>query len=721
MRALGFPLLLLAGVAASDARAAASDAATQDPTPAARPNIVVVLADDLGWGELGAYGQKKIRTPSIDGLAAEGMRFTRHYAGSPVCAPSRSVLLTGLHPGHTPIRDNREVQPEGQWPMPAATVTLAERLKALGYATGATGKWGLGFPGSEGDPLKQGFDHFFGYNCQRQAHNHYPTYLYDDGRRVALDNPSFPAHQKLPDGADAGAAASYAGFTGRQYAPDLEWEKARAFVRENRDRPFFLFVATTIPHLALQVPEDSFAEYRGAFTETPYRGDKQYLPTAAPRATYAAMVTRMDREVGRMLSLLRELRIDERTIVVFASDNGPTFDVGGADSAFFGSAGALRGLKGSIYEGGVRAPAIVRWPGKIAPASTSDRVTGFEDWVPTLVALAGGEPPAAGTVDGVSFADTLLGRTQPSRPFLYREFAGYGGQQSARVGDWKAVRTGLEKAAAPKTELYDLAADPGETTDVATAHPDVVARLEGVMANEHARSADFPLPALDGPEPRYATPKTAAPRDALLRAADAAWAGAPVATWGPDALATSFRAAWNDAGFFARWDVTDASPWHTMTRRDDTIWKEEVVEIFLDPGATVREYLELEVSPANVVVDLWVEPAAKKYDKAWDIAGLETRVVPRSDPATRKATGWTATAFVPWAALRAKAPAGVALPPKPGDRWRFNVYRIERPHGPAEPDRDVTLLPWAPTGSPSFHVPQRFREIVFDGPAPGAH
>jgi arylsulfatase A-like enzyme len=496
------PLVLLLGSDPETTR----DASTQDLTPAARPNIVFVLADDLGWGELGAYGQKKIRTPSLDRLAAEGMRFTRHYSGSPVCAPSRSVLLTGLHPGHTPIRDYKELQPEGQWPLPAATVTLAERLKARGYVTGATGKWGLGPPGSEGDPLKQGFDHFFGYNCQRQAHNHYPTYLYDDGRRVALDNPPFAAHQKLAADADASAAGSYAGFAGRQYAPDLQWDDARSFVRENRDRPFFLFVATTVPHLALQVPEDSLAEYRGVFPETPYRGDKQYLPTPTPRAAYAAMVTRMDREVGRLLDLLRELGLDERTIVVFSSDNGATYDVGGADSAFFGSAMALRGLKGSIYEGGVRVPAIVRWPGRVAPGSTSDRLTGFEDWAPTLVALAGGDAPAPGAVDGLSFADTLLGRPQEPRPFLYREFAGYGGQQSVRVGDWKAVRVGLDRPVEgrPKTELYDLAADPGETKDLAAEHPDVVARLEGVMATEHVRSADFPLAALDGPEPRYA-------------------------------------------------------------------------------------------------------------------------------------------------------------------------------------------------------------------------
>ncbi len=683
---------------------------------AAPPNIVFVLADDLGYADLGAYGQKKIRTPSIDRLAAEGMRFTRHYAGNAVCAPSRSVLMTGLHPGHTPIRDNKEVQPEGQWPLPASAVTIAERLKARGYATAATGKWGLGPPGSEGDPLKQGFDHFFGYNCQRQAHNHYPAYLYDDGRRVALENPAFSPHQTLPAGADASDPKAYAAFSGRQYAPDLVWEKARAFVRENRGRPFFLFVPTTVPHLALQVPEDSLAEYRGTWPETPYRGDRQYLPTPSPRAAYAAMVTRMDREVGRMLDLLRELGLDERTIVVFTSDNGPTFDVGGADSPFFASADGLRGLKGSLYEGGVRVPAIVRWPGHVAPASVSDRVTGFEDWTPTLVALAGAETPRA--TDGVSFADTLLGRTQEPRPFLYREFPGYGGQQSVLVGSWKAVRQGLDKpSAAPRTELYDLAADPGETTDVAASHPEVVGRLEALFGREHAHAPQFPVAAIDGPEPRYGAPKTTAARDALLRAADEPWAAAPPVTWGPEALATSFRALWDSDGLFVRYDVTDPAPWHTMTHRDDEIWNEEVVELFLDVGSTVREYAELEISPANVVVDLWVEPGRSRYDKSWDIAGLETSVVPRAD-ASGKAIGWTGTAFVPWSALRAKAPAATALPPRPGDRWRFNVYRIERPNGPAEPAKDPVLLPWAPTGKATFHVPQAFREIEFLGTAP---
>ncbi|HYN01283.1 MAG TPA: arylsulfatase, partial [Vicinamibacteria bacterium] len=420
-------------------------AETVTATPA-RPNVIFVLADDLGWAELGSYGQQKIRTPSIDRLAAEGVRFTQHYSGNAVCAPSRSVLLTGQHPGHTPIRDNRELQPEGQVPLPAATVTLAELLKGQGYVTAAMGKWGLGPPGSEGDPLRQGFDHFFGYNCQRQAHNYYPTYLYDDDRRLPLDNPAFPVNQKLPDGADPADPRSYAGYAGKVYAPDLTWERARAFIRDNKDRPFFLFLPTTVPHLALQVPEDSLAEYRGLWPDPPYRGENGYLPHPSPRAAYAAMVTRMDREVGRVLDLVREMGLDDRTIVVFTSDNGPTYErIGGSDSEFFRSSGPLRGLKGSLYEGGTRVPAIVRWKGRIPAGLVSERVTGFEDWLPTLLELAGATEAIPPAIDGLSFAPTLLGQAQDSRPFLYREFPGYGGQQSVRAGDWKGVRQGLDK------------------------------------------------------------------------------------------------------------------------------------------------------------------------------------------------------------------------------------------------------------------------------------
>jgi arylsulfatase A len=681
-----------------------------------RPNIIFILADDLGYAELGSYGQEKIRTPSLDRLAAEGVRFTQHYSGNAVCAPSRAVLMTGLHPGHASVRDNREVQPEGQMPLPAAAVTVAELLKRQGYVTAAMGKWGLGPPGSEGDPLRQGFDHFFGYNCQRHAHSYYPAYLYDDARRIPLDNPDVSPHQKLADSADPTDPRSYAAFAGRTYAPDLIWERARGFIRENRARPFFLYLPTTVPHLALQVPEDSLAEYRGLWPDPPYRGDKSYLPHPSPRAAYAAMVTRMDREVGRILDLVGELGLDERTVVVFSSDNGPTYDrLGGSDSGFFRSSGPLRGLKGSLYEGGVRVPAIVRWRGRLAAGSVSDRVTGFEDWLPTLLELAGAKEAVPSGIDGVSFAPSLLGQPQEPRAFLYREFAGYGGQQTVRIGHWKGVRQGLGKQDAPRIELYDLKTDIGESRDVAAAHPEVVAKMEALLSREHAPSAAFPLAAIDAPAPRYVASWTPSGPQALLDATDAAWASAARITWGPEAAATRFRALWSEAGFVIRYDVSDASPWHTLTQRDERLWNEEVVELFLDVGATGRSYAELEINPVNAVVDLWVDRAENRFDKDWNIAGLESRVHPRRD-AAGATTGWTAVAFIPWSALAAKAPAGTALPPHVADRWRFNVFRIERPGGLGEPEKDAQYLAWSPTGQRSFHVPQAFRELEFAGP-----
>ncbi|HEV7226524.1 MAG TPA: arylsulfatase [Pirellulales bacterium] len=473
-----------------------------------RPNIVFMLADDLGYGDLRCYGQQKIRTPNIDRLAAEGMRFTAMYAGSNVCAPSRCALMSGKHPGHGYIRDNRGglgAGGEGQEPVPAGELKLPLSLKQLGYALGGFGKWGLGPVGSSGDPLKQGFDRFFGYNCQAVAHNYYPTHLWDDDRRLALNNPAFSVQQKLPEGADSNAAETYARFSGRDFAPDLITEQALRFMRENRDRPFFLYYPTTVPHLALQVPEDSLAEYQGAFPEQPYPGGRGYLPHRTPRAAYAAMVTRLDREVGRLVQLASELGLDERTIFVFASDNGPLYDqLGGTDSEFFNSAGGLRGRKGSFYEGGFRVPGIVRWTGKIAAGAESDRVCGFEDWLPTLLDLVGAGDVVPAGIDGISFAPTLLGKPQPPRPFLYRESPGYGGQQAVREGDWKAIRTNLQPARKATqqqpglVELYDLARDRAETKNVAADHPEIVRRLTALMESQHVKSALFPLRALDG-------------------------------------------------------------------------------------------------------------------------------------------------------------------------------------------------------------------------------
>ena len=467
------------------------------------PNIVFLLADDLGYGDLGCFGQQKIRTPHLDRLAAEGMRLIQHYSGNAVCAPSRCVLMTGRHPGHAWVRDNRELKPEGQFPLPEGTVTLPRLLQQRGYATGAFGKWGLGGPGSTGEPLRQGFDRFFGYNCQRLAHNYYPTNLWDDDRRVPLDNPDFSPHQKLPAGADPAAAGSYASFAGRHYAPDVILEQALQFVRDHRDRPFFLFFPTTVPHLALQVPEDSLADYLGQWPEKPYDGTRNYLPHRAPRAAYAAMVSRLDRSVGRIIDLVASLGLEQKTIFVFTSDNGPLYDeLGGTDTDFFRSAGAWRGRKGSLYEGGVRVPTIVRWTGHIRPAGVSGRVTGFEDWLPTLLELIGAKALTPAGLDGISFAPTLLGKPQEPRPFLYREFPGYGGQQSVRLGDWKAVRQGLnpptnQVAVIIRTELYDLRVDPGESRDLATAHPDVLHQLERLMREQHLASREFPMRALD--------------------------------------------------------------------------------------------------------------------------------------------------------------------------------------------------------------------------------
>ena len=472
------------------------------------PNIVFVIADDLGYAELGCFGQKKIRTPNIDKWAAEGMRLTQHYAGNAVCAPSRCVLMTGKHPGHAFIRDNRQYRPneEGQYPIPDETVTLPELLKKHGYVTGGFGKWGLGAPDTSGEPLNQGMDRFFGYNCQGHAHNFYPTYLRDDRRRIEIDNPVIKIPQTLPDGADPNDPASYRPYAGKVFSADLIFEQARKFVRDNKDKPFFLYVPTTIPHLAIQVPEDSLKEYLGKWEDPPYVGGRGYLPHFAPRAAYAAMVTRMDREVGRIADLIRELGLDENTIFVFTSDNGPLYEkLAGTDAEFFEAAGPFRGRKGSLYEGGFREPTVVRWKGKIAAGTSSDRVTGFEDWIPTLLELIGAKSSTPKDIDGISFASTLLGKAQEPRPFLYREFPSYGGQQCVRIGDWKGVRQNLNPRGNAKNrpapnmhiELYNLRDDIGESKDVSAEHPEIVARIEKLMREQHVPSEVFPLPALD--------------------------------------------------------------------------------------------------------------------------------------------------------------------------------------------------------------------------------
>lgn len=473
------------------------------------PNIVYILADDLGYGEVGAYGQEKIRTPHLDRLAAEGMQFTQHYSGSPVCAPSRCVLLTGLHTGHAIVRDNwenggwAEGDPEGQFPLPSETITVAELLRERGYTNGAFGKWGLGGPGSSGHPLRQGFDTFLGYLCQRQAHNYYPTHLWKDEERLPLEgNEWFDSHQKIAEPLES-EGEYFERFAGETYATDPMIEGALGFIDENRDAPFFLYYASPVPHAALQVPEEELEPYQGAFEETAYLGEKGYLPHPTPRAAYAAMVSRFDANIGRLLARLDDHDLAESTIVLFSSDNGPTFN-GGTDSTFFESAAGMRGLKCSVYEGGLRVPFLVRWPGRVAAGSQSDHLSGFQDVLPTLIELAGGD--FAGPCDGLSLVPTLLGRSeQREHELLYWEYAG---QQAIRHGPWKGVRSRLRRGELA-LQVFHLADDPDESEDLAESRPEVRALLEDLLEREHVPSVIFPLASVD-PEPQPVNESTAA-------------------------------------------------------------------------------------------------------------------------------------------------------------------------------------------------------------------
>lgn len=458
-----------------------------------RPNIVLIVADDLGYGDLGCYGQKKINTPRLDQMAKEGLRFTQFYSGSPVCAPSRCVLMTGKHAGHAAVRDNRERKPEGQFPLPAAELTIAELVKQQGYDTAAIGKWGLGPYDTTGSPLEQGFDSFFGYICQRHAHNHYPGWLWKSKEKLDLKDEEATKKNGRP--AANGSFNAFESF-GVTYSGDLFEEEAIKFLREHKEKPFFLYLPFAAPHLALQVPEDSLREYEDKWDDPPYDGSKGYLPHDTPRAAYAAMVSRLDRSVGRILDEIKTLELDENTLVIFTSDNGPApLNVGGSDSPFFESAGPLRGLKGSAYEGGIRVPCIARWPGKVTPEKESTVPLAFCDVLPTVCELACVAPPAE--IDGLSFVPTLVGKgEQKEHEFLYWEFASYDGYQAVRMGDWKAIRPRLKKGET-SIELYHLAEDVGEMHDLAADHAELVKKAEKIMAAQHVPSESFPLPAID--------------------------------------------------------------------------------------------------------------------------------------------------------------------------------------------------------------------------------
>jgi arylsulfatase len=464
--------IIIAALSLAPSRSSAADA------PARKPNVIFILADDLGYADLGCYGQQRIRTPNLDRLAAEGMRFTQHYAGAPVCAPSRCALLTGFHTGHGYIRDNGELPTEGQRPIPDSTVTLAEVLKTAGYRTGIAGKWGLGGPATEGEPNRQGFDHWFGYLCQREAHRYYPQHLWRDGNKVTLEGNANGGRQ--------------------QYSHDLIAQDALKFLRDAAPdaaagtTPFFLYLAFTIPHVDLDVPQDSRAAYLNQWDEKPFPGD-HYRAEPAPRATYAGMVSRLDRDVGRVMALLKELKLDGNTLVVFSSDNGPT-DAGGSDFRFFRSAGPFRGQKGTVFEGGIRVPLIARWPGHVRAGATSDHVCALWDVMPTLAELCGATVPAELHVDGVSYAPTLLGRPgQKPHEHLYWESPAGQGSQAVRMGDWKGVRLGVKRKRNAPVQLFNLKDDIGESHDVAADHPDVVGRIERVMRRGRTESPIWPL------------------------------------------------------------------------------------------------------------------------------------------------------------------------------------------------------------------------------------
>jgi arylsulfatase A-like enzyme len=438
-----------------------------------RPNVIFIMADDLGYGDLSCYGQLKFQTPNIDDLARGGLIFTHHYSGSTVCAPSRSALMTGLHTGHTFIRGNKEAQPEGQYPLPDSAITLAEIFQSQGYVTGMFGKWGLGNMESEGSPLKQGFEKFTGYACQRLAHNYYPTQLWRDASKIEL----------IENG----------GSNNGTYAPEYIHQDAMRFIEDNRDKPFFIYLPLITPHAELAAPERYLEKFRGSFgEETPFKGAEPgtanfkkgpYASQEAPRTAFAAMVNLMDDQIGEIITKLRNLGLYENTLIIFTSDNGPHRE-GGADPDYFDSNGPLRGYKRDVYEGGIRTPLIIHWNGKIAPA-TADHVSAFWDFVPTFCDLLNIEKPTA--TDGISMFPTLMGTpaNQKKHDYLYWEFHEQGGKQAIRKGIWKAIRLNVNDTTQTQIELYNLLDDEGESSNVASSHPEMIKEFAQLM--EQAR------------------------------------------------------------------------------------------------------------------------------------------------------------------------------------------------------------------------------------------
>jgi arylsulfatase A-like enzyme len=421
-----------------------------------RPNLIFILSDDLAQGDIGAYGQKLIQTPRLDRMAREGTRYTQAYCGTTVCAPSRTSLMTGLHSGHAPVRGNWEVPGEGQLPLPSSTVTVAQVLKTVGYATAVAGKWGMGMFDTTGSPLKKGFDHQIGYNCQRHAHSYFPTFLYRDGVRFDL-----PGN----DGIGVGAT----------YAQNLIQEDVLSWVRSKKDQPFFLYYAITLPHGRHEIDD------LGIYANQPW------TPT---QKAYAAQVTRLDRDVGQLLDLLAELGLEKNTLVLLAGDNGSSFEPSSEVGKLFDQASnGLRGYKRALYEGGLRQAALARWPGQVPAGRVSDEPWAFWDFLPTAAELAGAKLPAGFKPDGFSLVLFLRGGPAPKRDYFYWELHEQMPLQAVRFGDWKAVRTRHDRP----FELYDLSTDAGETKNIASAHPDLVARAEAFMKSAHVADPNWPL------------------------------------------------------------------------------------------------------------------------------------------------------------------------------------------------------------------------------------
>lgn len=482
-----------------------SGSSCNSPTPPpSPPNIILILADDLGYGDLGCFGQEKIETPNIDALAASGIRFTQHYSGSPVCAPSRCVLMTGKHTGHAQVRGNDEWRErgevwdfakavedpnlEGQRPIKTGTLTIGRMLQQKGYKTAVVGKWGLGAPLTEGIPNEQGFDFFFGYNCQRQAHTYYPKHLWKNREKVWLDNELVVPGTKLAEGADPGDPASYAPFSLEDYSPELMLDEALNFIDENKEQPFFLYFASPIPHVPLQAPQRWVAHYQEKFgEEEPYLGDRGYFPNQNPKATYAAMVSYLDEQVGKLVEKLEAEGLSDNTLIIFTSDNGPSYN-GGTESAYFNSGGpfneAYGWAKGFVHEGGIRVPMIARWPGKIQPGTTSEHISAFWDYLPTLAEVVDYQLPEG--TDGISFVSAMTGeKDQNPHEFMYWEFPSYKGQQAVRMGEWKGIRKDIFDGNM-EIELYNLKDDIREETNVADQHPEIVARIETIMKEQHS-------------------------------------------------------------------------------------------------------------------------------------------------------------------------------------------------------------------------------------------